>query len=237
MPKPASAVRWIDHNWQAIEDILPRLTMDWYYQEDGADRLKHNRWMLTRPTFLEVARKLHGDLRGNGDILIRSVSESGFDFPAGTQRAMALRMFHRVQRRDGAEIAGFLFATACELVGTTPLCAFQEPALREWVAKAVAEQVPTFGNVYNLLLNVLAQTMLWILGCLPYAALQRQIASSVHVSSTDDYRDGLTRSPFNDPAQDYRQLLYRYTQTIYHQLTRIGQPSPVPRTYHESEVH
>lgn len=237
MPKPGSAVRWIDHNWQAIEDILPRLTMDWYYQEDGADRLKHNRWMLTRPTFLEVARKLHRDLLPNGVMLIRSVSE-GHGFPDGKQRALALRMFYRVQRRNGAEVAGFLFATACELIGTTPFCAYQEPALREWVAQALAEEVPNFGNVYNLLLNVLAQTMLWILGCLPYAALQRQIESSVHVSSTDNYRDGLTRSPFDDPMDAKRRvLLHDYTQTIYHQLTRIGQRSPVPRTYHESETH
>lgn len=233
MQIPATTAGWIDHRWAAIGKILPTVTMDWLYQEDGADRLKHHRWMLTRPSFRATARNLHRTLVRNGDVAIRSVMEGeddSFDYPAGMQRTLALRFFRHLQKPDGAEVHMFLVATACELIGTTPLCAYQEAQLREWAVKAANEAVPHFGTAYNLIQSVVAQTLLWVVGCLPYTTLQLKITPSSSVNHI------VFRVDADLPDGD-RMLLRRYSLMIFEKLQRIGRPSPVPRTYRESEEH
>jgi hypothetical protein len=198
--------------------------MDWLYQEDGADRLKHHQWMLTRPSYLAIARVLHRIFAMEGDNVIRSVTANS-DFPDGLQRTLALKVFHCLQRPDGAEVTMFLFATACELIGTTPFCAYQEAALKKWTADALAEPFRDYGSVYNLMINIVSQAMLWVLGCFPYAALQRQV-----MSSSNDLSFGID-------ADTQRLLLRRYSLSINAEMQRISRHPSVSRTYQESKVH
>ena len=121
----------------------------------------------------------------------------------------------------------FLVATACELLGITPLCAFQEAALKQWMAKALDEEMPRFDNVYGLLINIIAQTMFWVLGCFPYTALKQQITPN---------RISFESEP--DPAAIENLLLLKaYTLSLNAQLQRISKHPPSGRTYHESETH
>ena len=123
----------------------------------------------------------------------------------------------------------FLAATACELLGIRPFCAYQETALRQWIAEASNETVPHYGDVYNLLTNVVLQTMLWVLGCFPYTVLRQQVTSSNVLSFWSDV----------DPSDHANLLLLkRYTLTMNGELQRLSaHPPGPPRTYRESEVH
>lgn len=227
-PPARSSLGWIDQRWDAIGATFPDLTMDWLYHEHSADRLKHHRWMLTRPSFLKTTHELHRLLAVEGDALFRVVTKgTKFKFPAGVQRDLALAFLHRLQMPNGAEVAMFVAATACELLGTTPFCAFQEAALREWRTTAFAEEVPPpYGNVYNLLFNIVAQSMIWVLGCYPYAVLQQLTTPNTISSEIDlDRKDANLR------------LLQRYTLALNGQLQRISRHPPTGRTYHESETH
>ena len=73
------ARHWIDRRWGAIGKVFPTLTMDWIYGEHSADRLKHHKWMLTRPTFRLAARGLHQLLAVEGDVVIGSVNPAAYE--------------------------------------------------------------------------------------------------------------------------------------------------------------
>ena len=234
-PPARDSLRWIDQRWGEIDKIFPSFTMDWIYQKDAADRLKHHRWMLTRPTFLTAARDIHRALSVDSDFIISAVTtpDARFKFPGGMQRELAFSLFRRLQKRDGADVAMFLVATACELVGLTPLNAFQEPALKAWKAAALKEECTGYGNVYVLLVHVITQTMLWVLGCLPYNALQQQ-ATPIAISFVGD---GQHRHAEQRSDDEHRLLLRQYTLSLYEKLKQLSPHPPTGRTYHESEVH
>ncbi len=209
-PSARRPLRWIDQRWDEISEIFPSFIMDWLYDEHGAARLEHHRWMLTRPSFQAITRELHHAVGTSSKIIISSVtSGTKFNFPDGTQRTLALRFFHRLQDTDGAEVSDFLAATACELLGVTPFCTYQETELQRWIPDAIEEEVPTYGNVYNMMTNIVAQTMLWTLGCLPYTALQQRIMSSNVLA-------------FRTEPDENLLLLKRYTLTINDNLRRIS---------------
>ena len=85
-----------------------------------------------------------------------------------------------------------------------------------------------YGNVYNMLVNMIAQTVVWVIGCFPYKALQEVTSSPNDLSFWTDM----------DPTDvNNRLLLQQYCGVLTSQLMRIQKHPPRGRTYRESEVH
>jgi hypothetical protein len=195
---------------------LPRFLMDWLYREDGLDRLEHHMWMLSRPAFRDYAA---GSMRllldARDAVFVQKLAHY-----TDQQAVQARNFLRRLRRRDGEPVALFLFANACELIGATPCCAFQNAQLQQWQDAARQEVAPPpFYNALNIVTNVLIDTVILITVYLPYDGL---LSVAPHAAERwDSNRDGLLEN----------------VNVLHSQLARLRAHGPTGRSYHESKSH